>query len=1773
MYSPGANPVSVNKTPLGPGWQHTYLSFIDRYQTGSTWHIVWHSNGRDAFYTFSTTSGGWDYYTPQTGDHVMSLRRRTTSPNEYQVQLLTGETLVYNSSGQLSEIWDTSTTVNKVLVTWDSTSNGNVSTVTDANGRRRLLFAYSKSFMTSVKFQTKDNGGTWNTQHTTAYDYGNGVTKDATSGWYAPANATEWSSLLEGTGIANPDHVWPMQESSGTLADTIGSTTLTNVGPMSYQTTQSGWSRKGMSCPNINGTFYLYNNTDTALPNLSTTSMTMLSLVAITATPSGDRSFMFNGNANGVRSLVSSSNYPKIKVGTANSATGTSALGIGVRPWILRHNVTNATQKLDTDLERISPTYATPDSTKQVFFGGAVEGAPGMNILYGAEWKGANAELSDAQTTTLINRIENGPGVLTTVTIGGQLAQTNSYSTTGYMTQINDGAGNLIVGFSYASSTNGQVDLVNTSRGTVGFEYNTARSGCTAGDTVLYFNKGNTTSCGVDSDCGAGFLCGGKTGSGSTGTCFSAARCMTNSTIYGETVITNVSPLGAGGGSCTGACTDVAQYVWTSAGAGNVNVNVTGRKDPLGNYTSALYNSNGLATQIVYGDNDGDASNGGGNRITYLSYDTTFPGRLAEVRRPSDLSPSASTCSATVTTGCTRTIYTYTSADFNQLNTVEEAGWTLASDATVTSYRNIITYTHDVRLRVMQINGAVTGINTVFDYTTDRNADPNLDYFLGDSKMYYDATHYLQSFITSYDFWGHPTGLKAPDSNYTCDTYDSSRGHLTSRRKAMNGQTDCSTMSSLDITTSWVRDAGLHLVQLTRPDGSCLLYGYDSTGRLSTVKRRDDCVGANSGDAQQYTYTADSLVSEIDTYGASNTLIAKQPYTYFNSRRIQAVVNPVDTSKFTGLIYDSAGKVTEVDGASSLSKTVFHFDGAPGRDGRVSSEERYKTSSTSDTWSLLYAWLGGQSQVTDGDSKVTGSVRDDIDRLVKLSSPDMSYPTVRVFDSASRITTIVEAAGGGGSQQTHTFTYDYLNRPLSADYQGTCQVGSPPEIQRTYDALPSGISCPTGVTCNNLVGRLAYVKVSLMCDSSSDHSLDQETFYSYDKAGRIVEEYIRDDSSRTADHLYTWTKNGALSQMTTPSGAVIGRTFGSTGDNSDTDLVTSLWRTNTSTPIIDTVKWNPFGPLKQYNWKATVGGTGLMTYILRNLAYRITFVGNGELPDLSTAMNTVTISEDAKGRVVSRVYNPHDPTTTGLFDSYYLYDQQDRVTCETTSSQSTCPTTGSGIKNNQTSLFTNAGDWLKDLRPIPGSTGLTNQFDPSGYGSSHQVTMVRQNDGTPQLGDTAFSYDARGNRTFDDNTSTLTNDRRDYTYDARRNVTNVRGQYYTGGVWHYYDVASAFDASNRRVFKSFYDETSTKTATWFFYYDPSDRLTEVRYTPDTSASSTYSLFQLFWIGDRLTLYWQVDYPSVTTSKRYTSTDETGRIYELVNWPSSGNAGVYWGINESAWGFDNTLNFGAGTIYQPLLFAGQYEDAETIAYENDGATIHRPGLALNGHRTYDPFVGGYLQVDPLADRTRSSYVYVDSNPVGGRDPTGLAMKLNCEWGSTAVSGWYEGFETIYVTAQWNCSVSDDGMGDGGTGGGSTSTSTGGSSTTTPTPPHQMDPHCKTEFQIMLDACEDAFGTPDQPIPIVPPLVLAAISPGAFLQCANFASELAQACDDHPDHVIEPASWDDFKEFIRRLKKISGVQTVGLDFGGVFAIPPYPTPALGGLEGFGPILVGP
>ena len=66
----------------------------------------------------------------------------------------------------------------------------------------------------------------------------------------------------------------------------------------------------------------------------------------------------------------------------------------------------------------------------------------------------------------------------------------------------------------------------------------------------------------------------------------------------------------------------------------------------------------------------------------------------------------------------------------------------------------------------------------------------------------------------------------------------------------------------------------------------------------------------------------------------------------------------------------------------------------------------------------------------------------------------------------------------------------------------------------------------------------------------------------------------------------------------------------------------------------------------------------------------------------------------------------------------------------------------------------------------------------------------------------------------------------------------------------------------------------------------------------------------------------------------------------------------------------------GTSANPLLFAGQYRDAES-------------GLYYLQARYYDPSTGQFMSVDPALAVTGIRYGYAESDPVNFVDPLGLA----------------------------------------------------------------------------------------------------------------------------------------------------------------------------------------
>jgi RHS repeat-associated protein len=1261
-------------------------------------------------------------------------------------------------------------------------------------------------------------------------------------------------------------------------------------------------------------------------------------------------------------------------------------------------------------------------------------------------------------------------GALASVTVGGQLAQRNVYSD-GYLSRIDDGEGRRLAAFRFASARPGQTRLIETADGSVGFDFDSSRAVCQA-ETVVYFNKANENSCSTDADCGTGALCGGTTGGpGATGTCFRGARCLTVDESSGQSLVTAVSAIGPPSETCTGACAEVAAYVWNPSTLDLVAVRDTFVLDAFGTSTTTEYNAYGQPTKIVYADTDENPQNGGGQRTVYLTYSGPF---LDSVKSRSAVWSNMSG---------TR----YVRDPRGALLGVRRYGYRPSEAGVPTLVRSDTSYTYDLFGRVTSVDGPLDGdLDQVLFAYHDASAGPMQNGFLSvrsERATIPTLGTPIAEVVLRYDYWGNPVEWEDYNGQRRCAEYDS-RNVLKKTRVAMTGA-GC-VDDAADLVESYEHDSALRPTRVKRSDGSCTLFEYDGRGRLARATRRDDCEDASPADRIEYRYDADGLLIERATYGADGTVKHRSLATYHDSRRLNGVPNPVDPSKVATIDYDQRGVVTALNSEQNLGRTQFEVDDLF----QVRSVSRFRTPTVSDKWKLDYDVLGRRTMVTDPDGKALVTTYDDLGRPVRQVSPDETSMNVdRTFNPLS----LVEAETS--PMQTRRFTYDPMGRLLTANYDGHCGDATlRPEVEHRYDGLGS-LACPNAAGCHNLKGRLAHTRITLTCSSefTDDGALDQQTFYSYDAAGRLVGEYIRDDRNRVADQTYAWTKGGALALVELPSSTTIGWTHGGPASTSDTDRVTAVWRNtaaNTAvTPIVDNVLWNPFGPLKQYDRKDKISGSLLRMRIERNLAYRVRSI-QLEGQTFGGPYYRLLLTEDAKGRVTSRDYYPSHDQMIGVFDSFYLYDDLDRVVCETTTPVTTCPTSGSAIstiKNNHYLGFTGAGDRSVLLRPVAGSSGgLGNVFTLFPF--THRIESVAQPGGATPLGTTAYSYDAVGRRSAEDNPGPRTSqDRRSYTYDGRGNLVGVRGTAPIGGTWRDYYVESAFDARNRRVFKAVHDLATAKQQHWFFYYDAYDRLTEVRHLPDASVPATSTTYQLIWLEGLLVAYWQTDAPSGATSKRYVSFDETGRPVRMHSWTNS-NSIVTWAINPDAWGMD-TVVIGPG-VYQPVAFAGQYVDAETASYLDDGTTRNRPGLVLNGFRTYDPFTGSYLQVDPRVHQTWDAYGYADGNPVGKQDPRGLESRI-CR--PVSISEWFPGpdgwpQEVIALHEEcWGTGPGGDSGGSsgsaGGGGTGSGGAGGGGRPDRPPKPPRQAPEPKDEEPGPDADTCKILLSAID-PMPIFP-----------------------------------------------------------------------------------------
>lgn len=234
------------------------------------------------------------------------------------------------------------------------------------------------------------------------------VTSDATSGKYLPQDLTEWNALLTGIGstMSAPDAMWRCQEPSGSLFPSIGEILLApSANAPSYRQAVAGWSTLAVTFPD--GSIRQFFSTTGSLPNLATDDMFTIAYVAFPASaPSVGRNVMQMGTGNNTNAdmvvLATSGKTRTASGANTNTSTSTTTCDGAVHFVGLLNDRTNSRARGYTDLDKMTPTFSTSVTGRQLAIGFSNAGfSLAEGVLYIASWFNANARVSDADVKLL----------------------------------------------------------------------------------------------------------------------------------------------------------------------------------------------------------------------------------------------------------------------------------------------------------------------------------------------------------------------------------------------------------------------------------------------------------------------------------------------------------------------------------------------------------------------------------------------------------------------------------------------------------------------------------------------------------------------------------------------------------------------------------------------------------------------------------------------------------------------------------------------------------------------------------------------------------------------------------------------------------------------------------------------------------------------------------------------------------------------------------------------------------------------------------------------------------------------------------------------------------------------------------------------------------------------------------------------------------------------------------------------------------------------------
>lgn len=438
----------------------------------------------------------------------------------------------------------------------------------------------------------------------------------------------------------------------------------------------------------------------------------------------------------------------------------------------------------------------------------------------------------------------------------------------------------------------------------------------------------------------------------------------------------------------------------------------------------------------------------------------------------------------------------------------------------------------------------------------------------------------------------------------------------------------------------------------------------------------------------------------------------------------------------------------------------------------------------------------------------------------------------------------------------------------------------------------------------------------------------------YDENGNVVGRY------RGGDWTYQYDE---LNQMTKEKLDIDGRTYSFIYSYTPEGYVTSRNRVNGFA-----FGYNPNG-LGQPKAVRIVNGA----YHLSSANYH----ANGQVADLDFANGHELTQEINPRQLVSKIRVGKSGGPVAMrFD--YSYEERGKID-EILDSDGNSPNgdmtfdyDANGRLTNATGLWGTATykyDALSNIRErAVGSRTVTIDYD-----ANNRVDDVT---------DTAnpfrdFTHDARGN---------VTNDGRyTFTYDLSDQPTNISG---SGGVNTTYE----YDGNKKRV-KSVESPVGAATKTTYYVY---------------SALTGGLIFK-----DEVTDGKTTDYASIGpagvriengATAVYTHSDHLGSRVAATD----ASGAVLW--REFYHPFGETLGYAAGANDDNTGYTGHLEDADT-------------GLTYMQARYYDPVMGRFLSPDPIDYQDQLNlYAYVANDPVNAFDPNGertIWLQVDAWWGET------------------------------------------------------------------------------------------------------------------------------------------------------------------------------